>query len=71
MQVVAGLALAPPTVEVHILPEAPPPYLGLGLRPCLDLGVGVYPKLRLCLQTRVRYLWPRYLANEPSCERVK
>ena len=71
MQVVAGLAPAPPAVEVHMLPEAPPPYLGLVLRPCLDLGVGVYPKLRLCLQTRVRHPWPRHLASEPSCERVK
>ena len=66
MQVVAGLAPAPPAVEVHMLPEAPPPYLGLVLRPCLDLGVSVYPKLRLCLQVRVRHL-----ASEPSCERVK
>ena len=71
MQVVAELAPAPPAVEVHMLPEAPPPYLGLVLRPCLDVRDGVYPRLRLCLQTRVRYPWPRYRASEPSCERVK
>jgi len=71
VQVVAGLAPAPPAVEVHMLSEDPPPYLGLVLRPCLDLGVGVYPKLRLCLQTQVRHPWPRHLASEPSCERVK
>ena len=55
MQVVAGLAPAPPAVEVHMLPEAHPYYLGLVLRPYLDLGVGVYPKLRFCLQTWVRH----------------
>jgi len=54
-----------------MLPEAHPSYLGLVLRPYLDLGVGVYSKLRLCLQTRVRHPWPRHLTSEPSCERVK
>lgn len=39
------LAPAPLVVKVHMLHEAPPPYLGLVLWPCLDLGVGIYPKL--------------------------
>ena len=71
------MALAPPADLVYevlkglLLALDPPLSPGLMLRPSLDLGVGVYPKLGLCLQAWVHHPRPRHLASEPSCERVK
>ena len=67
VRVVARLASALLAMAVHELHEAPPPYLGSVRRPYLDLGVDVYPKLRLRVHLPQMYL----LSCEPSCNRVK
>lgn len=69
--VAAGLALAPPADLVYEMLEGlllaldPPLSPRLVLRPSLDLGVGVYPKLGICLQARMHHPWLRQPASEP------